>query len=144
MKKELLKKELIFYLSLFFDIEENVVEKYFQNYKIIKNDVKIKLRFYPNIKIEIWITNHNKKIMKKRRKKELIIIRIKNKNDKLLDLKRIDNISYYTFDVVTGIKIIPRNKKEENLKKLAFLYLNLKPNSFKNHDIIKRRRHLWL
>lgn len=142
MKKELLKKELIFSLSLFFDIEENIVEKYFKNYKITKNGIKIKIRLYQNTKLEIWITNHSKKIIKKRRKKELIIIRIKNQNDKLLNLKRINNISYYTFDVLTGRKIIPKNKKEENLKKLAFIYVNLKPNSYKKHDIIKRRRNL--
>lgn len=142
MKKELLKKKLIFYLSFFFDIEENKVEKYFQNYKITKAFIKIKLRFYPNTKVEIWITNGSKKILKKRRKKELIVIRIKNKNDKLLDLKRINHISYYTFDVLTGRNITPKNKKEENLKKLAFLHLKLNQNSSKNHDIIKRRRNL--
>lgn len=142
MKKKLLKKELILYLSLFFDIEYKTIESYFKNYKINKDIIKIKLLLYKNNKVEIWITDINKKINIIGEKKELIIIKIRKDNGELLNLERFSHVSYYTFDVIRGSMIIPKNKKEENLNKLASIYLKLKKNSNKNHDIIKKRRNL--
>ena len=142
MKKKILKKDIINYLSLFFDIEKKYLNKYLKTFSYKKDILKIKLLFPKNIKTEIWIIDNNKKMYLKNTRKELIIINIKRTNDEILKLKRKNNISYYTLDIVKAKTIIPTNQKEKNLKELAYIHLKLNLNNNKKHDIIRKRRTL--
>ena len=142
MKEKTLKKYLIEYLSLFFDIRKKYLNDYLLNYDYYNNLIKLKLLFRGNTKVEIWILDNINLINLNDITDELIIIEIKTENRNLLTLERNDNISYYKFDIIKAINIFPKNKKENNLKKAAYIYRKLKLKEAKKHDIIKKRRNL--
>lgn len=145
MKEEKILENIINCISLLFDLSKKKLYSYLENYEIKKDKIELVLKYPKNIKVRI-------KLLKRITKNDLkidsnditIIIKIIEKNQRLIAVKRINNNTIYTLDIKTGYNFSKKNislysKRTQNLILVSKSLMNLKHKVKEKHDIIKKR-----
>lgn len=145
MKEERILENIINCLSLLFDLSKKKLYLYLENYEIKKDKIELVLKYPKNTKVRIRLLKRITKDDLKTDSNDInIIVKIIEKNQRLISINKVNNTTIYVLDIKKGFNLSQKDislypKRTKNLILVSKSLMNLKHKVKEKHDIIKKR-----